>query len=182
MSCTNLENCSFILFIEKFEILLHLLFLIYFDVFIFFKFSHSLIQKQSTRTTISETNFSAGNIGLANCTHMNYGVVNYGLDTGSGLVLNYPYIMNQPLLVNYYTKAPNQPQYPTFYYYLPALSNLYQNQYFLINSEQQQSANGSIQMNNVDTTSISMPPNVLPREQVDRAMYEKYNISYNDNL
>lgn len=113
---------------------------------------------------------------------MNYGVVNYGSGTGSGLVFNYPYIINQPLLVNYYTNAPNQPQYPTIYYYLPTQSNLYQNQYVLINSEQQQSANGSIRVNNVDTTSISMPPSALPREQVDRAMYERYNISYNDNL
>lgn len=178
MSCENLKNCSFILFI-KFHFIY---FFDFFWCFMLFKFFHSLIHKRNTRSTISETNFSAGNIGLTNCTPMNYGVVNYGLNTGSGLVFNYPYIINQPLLVNYYTRAPDQPQYPTIYYYLPTQSNLYQNQYVLINSEQQQSANGSFQVNNVNTTSISMPPNALPRERVDRAMYERYNISYNDNL
>lgn len=158
---------------------------------IFFLYHFSLIQQQNSygsaataaaaATALNET-LSAVNIGFANCTLMNDRAVTNGLNVGTGIVLNYPYAINQPFLVNYYARTPIQAQYPAIYYYFPSLSNLYQSQYVLINTEHQHTPIASIQVND-SSSSSSCIDNVTPSQApVNREVYEKYNISFNDAL
>lgn len=121
---------------------------------------------------------------MANCTLVNTAASNYGLNVGSRIISNYPcYTIDQPLLVNYYaSRVPIQPQYPAIYYYFPSVSNLYQNQYVLINNEHQPFRNGHIQVSNLNTSADDMHSNDLAHGPVIREIYEKYNISFNDTL
>lgn len=150
-------------------------------------FHCSFIHQRNSRTTASvalNDSLSAVNIEMANCTLVNAAASNYGLNVGSRIISNYPcYTIDQPLLVNYYaSRVPIQPQYPAIYYYFPSVSNLYQNQYVLINNEHQPFLNGNIQVSNLDTSADNMHSNDMAHGPVSREIYEKYNISFNDAL
>lgn len=144
-----------------------------------------MIQQQNSRinnAALNET-LSSVHIGLANFTLTNNGAANYGLNAESEIVLNYPFTINQqPLLVNYYARTPLQAQYPAIYYYFPSVSNVHPQQYVLINTQQQQTPNENIQVNSVSAAANNLHRSNLPYGIVDRELFEKYNISFNDAL
>lgn len=91
-----------------------------------------------------------------------------------GIFLNYPYVMSHAFLFNCYpvTVAP-----PALYYYVPVQSQLNPNQYLSLSAIQRPSNSNTYLLH--PTTMIESS---FSNERIDRKLYEKYNISFNDTL
>lgn len=119
------------------------------------------------------------NVQMANCTliaNQSMNLSNFGAE--SGTVLSYPCTINQPMFVNYCPGAIIQAQSSAVYYYLSPEANVYRNQFVYFNPAP---TNQQISIGNVQ---IPIQHSVLQNEFIpmNRALFEKYNISFNDAL
>lgn len=129
------------------------------------------------------------NVQMANCSLITNQTSNRNnIGAGSRVVLNYPYAINQPLFVNYYPGAIVQAQSPAIYYFLPPELNVYRNQFVLVNpalataaaTVNRQVSFGNVQIPNQNSVVQNVGLNEFMT--VNRALYERYNISFNDTL
>lgn len=128
---------------------------------------------------------------MANCSlivNQSMNVNNF--DVGSGIVFNYPYAINQPLFVNCHPVATIQTQSPAVYYFLPTEPNVYQNQLLLVDprtaaaamAANRQVSIGDVQIPSQYSVIQNIGQNQILLMDVNRELYEKYNISFNDAL
>ena len=148
------------------------------------------VNQQRPHLQSSNETLNAINVQMANCSliaNQSMNVNNF--DVGSGIVFNYPYAINQPLFVNYHPVATIQTQSPAVYYFLPTEPNVYQNQFLLVDpvtaaavAANRQVSIGNVQIPSQYSVIQNIGQNQILLMDVNRALYEKYNISFNDAL
>lgn len=156
-----------------------------FDSLIYWFFSplSRFINQQNSYSAGASNEFlSSVNVRTDNCTLTNARHVSQNLfHAGSGIIVNYPYTINQPLVLNCYAGMVIQPGgSPAFYYYLPMGSSFNQNQYVLVNTIHQLPSTSNIQVSGSNAMLGHSLSNT--NEKIDRQIFETYNISFDDSL